>query len=44
MTNTIIGNEKINSYYNYFIGKDSTKWKSRVPLQQIKISLMYIKI
>ena len=32
-TNTVIqGGKKINSYHNYFIGKDSTNWKSRVPL------------
>ena len=28
----IIGNEKMDAFYNYFVGADSTKWKSNVPI------------
>lgn len=28
----ILGEKKIDTYHNYFIGKDTTKWKSHVPI------------
>jgi gliding motility-associated-like protein len=30
VNSTLLGSEKINEYFNYFIGNDKTKWASRV--------------
>lgn len=41
----IIGNEKIDAFYNYFVGADSTKWKSNVPIyNKLKYQNIYDKI
>ena len=38
----IIGNEKIDAFYNYFVGADSTKWKSNVPIyNKLKYQSIY---
>ena len=38
----IIGNEKIDAFYNYFIGADSNKWKSNVPIyKKLKYQNIY---
>ena len=38
----VIGSEKIDAYYNYFIGADSSKWKSNVPIyNKIKYQNIY---
>ena len=41
----IIGNEKIAAYYNYFIGSDSSKWKSNIPIyNKLKYQNIYDKV
>ena len=41
----IIGNEKIDAFYNYFVGSDSTKWKSNVSIyNKLKYLNIYDKI
>ena len=41
----IIGNEKIDAFYNYFIGADSSKWKSNVSIyNKLKYLNIYDKI
>ena len=41
----IIGNEKLDAFYNYFVGADSTKWKSNVPIyNKLKYQNIYDKI
>ena len=41
----IIGNEKIDAFYNYFVGSDSTRWKSNVPIyNKLKYQNIYDEI
>ena len=41
-TSTYTGLEKLDTYYNYFFGRDTAKWKNRVPLyKEVQIKNIY---